>query len=101
LLCLLAYCAEWHMRQDLAALLFDDDDKAAAAQRRTSVVAPAQRSPAAEARAHSKRNRDDLAVHSLQNSKPTAPTRQALLGQQRHPDPERSGQEQVLTSSFA
>src|ERR1039458_1983516 len=56
----------WHMRQDLAPLLFDDDDKAAAQQLRTSVVAPAQRSTAAQQKAHSRRTQDDLPVHSFQ-----------------------------------
>ena len=54
------------MRQDLAPLLFDDDDRAAAAQLRTSVVAPAQRSTAAQQKAHSRRTQDDLPVHSFQ-----------------------------------
>ena len=40
--------------------------KAAAAQQRTSVVAPAKRSPAAQAKANSKRTQDDLPVHSFQ-----------------------------------
>jgi transposase len=65
-LCMLAYYVEWHMRQDLAPLLFDDDDKAAAAKQRTSVVAPAQRSIPAQAKAHSKRTQEDLPVHSFQ-----------------------------------
>src|ERR1022692_3358044 len=65
-LCMLAYHGEWHMRQDLAPLLFDDDDKAAAQQLRTSVVAPAQRSTAAQQKAHSRRTQDDLPVHSFQ-----------------------------------
>ena len=65
-LCMLAYHVEWHMRQDLAPLLFDDDDRAAAAQLRTSVVAPAQRSTAAQQKAHSRRTPDDLPVHSFQ-----------------------------------
>ena len=65
-LCMLAYYVEWHMRQDLAPLLFDDDDQAAAAQLRTSVVAPAQRSPSAQHKAHSRRTEDDLPVHSFQ-----------------------------------
>jgi hypothetical protein len=63
---MLAYYVEWHMRQDLAPLLFDDEDQAAAAQQRTSVVAPAKRSPAAQAKANSKRTQDDLPVHSFQ-----------------------------------
>ena len=66
LLCMLAYYVEWHMRQDLAPLLFDDDDKAAAQQQRTSVVAPAQRSPSAQAKAHSKHTPDASPVHSFQ-----------------------------------
>jgi len=65
-LCMLAYHVEWHMRQDLAPLLFDDDDKAAAQQARTSVVAPAQRSASAQQKALSKRTADDLPVHSFQ-----------------------------------
>jgi transposase len=66
LLCMLAYYVEWHMRQDLAPLLFDDDDKAAAQQQRASVVAPAQRSPSAQTKAQCKRTKDDLPVHSFQ-----------------------------------
>jgi transposase len=65
-LCMLAYYVEWHMRQDLAPLLFDDDHKAAAAQLRTSVVAPARRSTSAQHKAHSRRTQDDLPVHSFQ-----------------------------------
>jgi len=65
-LCMLAYYVEWHMRHDLAPLLFDDDDKAAAEQLRASVVAPAQRSVATQAKVRSKRTPDDLPVHSFQ-----------------------------------
>ena len=65
LLCMLAYYVEWHMRRDLAPLLFDDHDPAAAAQNRTSAVAPARRSPAALAKAGRKRTEDDLPVHSF------------------------------------
>ena len=65
-LCMLAYHVEWHMRQDLSPLLFDDDDRAAAQQLRRSVVAPAQRSTAAQQKAHSRRTPDDLPVHSFQ-----------------------------------
>jgi hypothetical protein len=42
-----AYYLEWHMRQRLAPMLFDDTDKETAEARRASVVAQAQRSPAA------------------------------------------------------
>ena len=65
LLCMLAYYVEWHMRRDLAPLLFDDHDPAAAEQKRTSIVAPAHRSPAALAKARRKRTADDLPVHSF------------------------------------
>jgi hypothetical protein len=65
-LCLLAYYVEWHMRQALKPLLFDDDDQAAAAALRTSIVAPAQRSPRAKAKAATKRTEDGWPVHSFQ-----------------------------------
>ena len=65
LLCMLAYYVEWHMRRDLAPLLFDDHDPAAAEQQRSSVVASARRSPAALAKARRKRTDDDLPVHSF------------------------------------
>lgn len=65
-LCMLAYYVEWHMRQALAPLLFDDEDKATAEAMRPSVVAPAKRSPAAEAKAASKRTTDGGPVHSFQ-----------------------------------
>src|SRR5947207_14323316 len=65
-LCMLAYNVEWHMRNDLARLLFDDDDPAAAQKMRTSVVASAQRSVSAQAKAYNKRTPEDLPVHSFQ-----------------------------------
>ena len=66
-LCMLAYYVEWHMRSKLAPVLFDDHDRAAAQQQRESVVQPAQRSPAARAKAASKRTADDLPVHSFRS----------------------------------
>jgi hypothetical protein len=65
LLCMLAYYVEWHMRQALAPLLFDDHQPAVAQAARSSVVAPAQRSPAALAKAHRKQTEDGLPVHSF------------------------------------
>ena len=65
-LCMLAYYVEWHMRKNLAPLLFDDEDKDAAEKLRASVVAPAQRSTSAQAKALSKRTQDNLPVHSFQ-----------------------------------
>ena len=64
-LCMLAYYVEWHMRRDLAPILFDDHDRAAAKAGRASIVAPAQRSPSAQAKAHSKRTHDGQPVHSF------------------------------------
>jgi transposase len=65
LLCMLAYYVEWHMRKALAPILFDDHDPQAAQIRRISVVAPAERSPAASRKARTKRTEDDLPVHSF------------------------------------
>ncbi len=65
-LCMLAYYVEWQMRTGLAPMLFDDDDKPAGEALRLSVVAPAQKSPRAEAKAKTKRLEDGLAVHSFQ-----------------------------------
>jgi hypothetical protein len=65
-LCLLAYYVEWHMRQALKPLLFDDEDKATTEALRPSIVAPAQRSPRANAKAATKRTEDGRSVHSFQ-----------------------------------
>ena len=67
LLCMLAYYVEFHMRGRLAPLLFDDHDRAAAAAERTSIVAPAQRSPAAKRKAATRRTDDGLPVHSFRS----------------------------------
>jgi Transposase DDE domain len=67
LLCMLAYYLEWHMRQALASILFDDHQPAQAAAARSSIVAPAQRSPAARRKAASKRTDDGLPVHSFRS----------------------------------
>jgi transposase len=66
LLCMLAYYVEWHMRQLLASILFDDDAKLQAQVTRASIVAPAQRSPAAKLKALTKRTPDGIKVHSFQ-----------------------------------
>ncbi len=66
LLCMLAYYLEWHMRHSLAPMLFEDADKPAAEALRTSVVAQAQRSPAAVQKQTTKVSPDGLPVHSFQ-----------------------------------
>ena len=53
-LCLLAYYLEWHMRRELAPVLFDDHDRVAAVAQRASPVAPAEVSPAARRKAATK-----------------------------------------------
>ncbi len=64
-LCMLAYYVEFHMRSRLAPILFDDHDRPAAAAERRSIVAPAQRSPAARQKVATRRTEDGLPVHSF------------------------------------
>ena len=66
-LCMLAYYLEWHMRQRLAPMLFDDTDKDAAAALRASVVAQADRSPAAVTKQTTGLTEDGLPVHSFRS----------------------------------
>lgn len=65
LLCMLAYYVTWHMQQALAPMLFTDHDKQAAALQRSSPVAAARVSPAARAKAATKRTADGQPVHSF------------------------------------
>jgi Transposase DDE domain len=62
---MLSYYLSWHMQGRLAPLLFTDDDKPAASAARTSPVAPAARSPRAQAKAATKHTPGDLPVHSF------------------------------------
>ena len=62
---MLAYYLEWHMRQRLAPMLYDDTDKDAAQAQRTSVVAKAERSPAAVTKQTTGQTEDGLPVHSF------------------------------------
>ena len=64
-LCMLAYYVEWHMRRDLAPILFEDDDREGARAQRNSPVEPARVSESARAKAADKRTPDGLPVHSL------------------------------------
>ena len=64
-LCMLSYYVEWHLRKRLAPLLFDDHDREAAEALRVSIVAPAERSPAAKQKERTKQTADGLPVHSL------------------------------------
>ena len=64
-LCMLAYYVVWHMKRDLAPMLFKDDDPDAAAAQRSSPVAKARVSPAARRKAISRRAEDGQPVHSF------------------------------------
>ena len=64
-LCMLAYYLEWHLRQRLAPMLYDDTDKQAAAALRASLVAKAERSPAAVTKQTTGQTEDGLPVHSF------------------------------------
>lgn len=66
-ICMLAFYLERHMRASLAPILFDDEEKELAEALRESVVAPARRSPGAEAKASRKRGAEGLPVHSFQS----------------------------------
>jgi hypothetical protein len=62
---MLSYYITWHLQARLAPTLFTDDDKPAASAARTSPVAPAARSPRAQAKAATKHTEGDQPVHSL------------------------------------
>jgi transposase len=64
-LCMLAYYVEWHMRRKLAPVLFDDHERDEAEALRGSIVSPAPRSEAAQAKDQKKRTEDGLPVHSF------------------------------------
>ena len=66
-LCMLAYYLEWHMHQRLASMLYDETDKQAAEALRSSVVAKAERSPAAVTKQTTGRTVDGLPVHSFRS----------------------------------
>ena len=66
-LCMLAYYLEWHMRRRLAPMLYDETDKQAAEALRSSVVAKAERSPAAVTKQTTGRTEDGLPVHSFRS----------------------------------
>ena len=62
-LCMLAYYVEWHMRRQLAPILFDDEHKT---ENTASPVQPARKSAAATLKANSGRTHEGLPVHSFQ-----------------------------------
>ena len=62
---MLSYYITWHMQARLAPILFTDDDKPAAQAARPSPVAPAARSPRAQAKAATKQTPAAQPVHSF------------------------------------
>jgi hypothetical protein len=65
--CMLSYHVVWHLKQALAPLLFQDEQPAAGKARRTSVVAPAQRSEAAQEKAQRRHTADGLPTQSFRS----------------------------------
>ncbi len=65
-LCLLAYYVEWHMRKSLAPLLFDDLDYLKPVATTESIVTSSVASEMAIKKANTKRNEDNLPIHSFQ-----------------------------------
>ena len=60
-LCMLAYYVEWHLRKELAPLLFEDEET----EITTTEVIKAIRSNAAKDKDNKKRNQEELPVHSF------------------------------------
>ena len=65
LLCMLAFYVEWHMRTNLAPLLFQDEELSQDRTRRDP-VAPAECSPSAQAKKMDRVTADGFPVHSFQ-----------------------------------
>ena len=63
--CALACHIEWHLRQQLAPLLFEEDDPEGAQAQRQNPVEPTQHSDRACRKAQSKQTEEGLKVHSL------------------------------------
>jgi transposase len=64
-LCMLAYYVEWHMRRELAPLLFGEEDPAAAEAQRKSPVAKAKPSPKTRSKKGLKQTEDGLPVQNF------------------------------------
>ena len=63
-LCMLAYYVEWHLRRDLAPLLFGEGDSRLAEAQRKSPVEPARPSAPTKAKRGRKRTEDGFMVHN-------------------------------------
>jgi transposase len=60
-LCMLAYYVEWHLKQELAPLLFEDEET----ENKYQEIVRASRSESAQSKDRKKSNEDDLTVHSF------------------------------------
>ena len=77
---MLSYYLSWHMKQDLAPILFCDHDKPAARANRTDPVAAAQRSNPALAKASRKRTGTTTRCTTTSAPHTTAPTPSPWFG---------------------
>ena len=66
-LCMLAYYVEWHLRRDLAPLLFGEGDPKLAEAQRKSPVEPAKPSAPTKAKRGRKRTEDGFVVHNFRD----------------------------------
>ena len=66
-LCMLAYYVEWHLRRDLAPLLFGEGDSRLAEAQRRSPVEPARPSAPTKAKRGRKRTEDGFMVHNFRD----------------------------------
>lgn len=64
-LCMLAYYVEWHMRRDLAPLLFAEEDPEARQKTRDTVVSPTRATPAALTKRNKKVTLDGFTVQDF------------------------------------
>jgi len=64
-LCMLAYYLEWHMRRDLAPLLFAEEDPEARHATRKTVVSPTRATPVALAKRNKKTTADGFPVQDF------------------------------------
>jgi len=66
-LCMLAYYVEWHLRRDLAPLLFGEGDSRLAEAQRKSPVEPARPSAPTKAKRGRKRTEEGFTVHNFRD----------------------------------
>ena len=65
LICMLAYYLEWHLRRDLAPLLFAEEDPEARHRTRRTIVAPTHATPVAQAKRSKKLTTDGYPVQDF------------------------------------